>query len=161
MCTFSFNKCPIYAHDGASAKFMTNSHETNKSAALTEWFLALTELFPALAELFPVLTEMFLGIGQAYFFVFGLDFFLPMGRNSCLSLPLDRIVYCFEQECFILLNRNFSCFWTGIFSCFWTGMIPACGQACFLLLFGRKCFIFLCVEKIGRTSPPDIWITIQ
>jgi hypothetical protein len=24
---FSFNKCPIYTHDGASAKFSTNSHE--------------------------------------------------------------------------------------------------------------------------------------
>jgi hypothetical protein len=23
---FSFNKCPIYTHDGASAKFSTNSH---------------------------------------------------------------------------------------------------------------------------------------
>ncbi len=35
MCTFTlesthfiFNKCPIYTHDGASAKFSTNSHET-------------------------------------------------------------------------------------------------------------------------------------
>jgi hypothetical protein len=25
---FSFNKFPIYNHDGASAKFSTNSHET-------------------------------------------------------------------------------------------------------------------------------------
>ena len=30
---FSFNKCPIYSHDGASAKFSTNSHETDNSAA--------------------------------------------------------------------------------------------------------------------------------
>jgi hypothetical protein len=29
---FSFNKCPIYTHDGASAKFSTNSHETDYSA---------------------------------------------------------------------------------------------------------------------------------
>ncbi len=36
MCTFTlesthfvFNKCPIYNHDGASAKFSTNSHETD------------------------------------------------------------------------------------------------------------------------------------
>ncbi len=29
---FSFNKCPIYAHDGASAKFSTNSQETDNSA---------------------------------------------------------------------------------------------------------------------------------
>ncbi len=30
---FRFNKCPIYTHDGASAKFSTNSHETDNSAA--------------------------------------------------------------------------------------------------------------------------------
>ncbi len=29
---FSFNKCPIYTHNGASAKFGTNSHETDNSA---------------------------------------------------------------------------------------------------------------------------------
>ncbi len=28
---FSFNKCPIYTHDGASAKFKSNSHETDNS----------------------------------------------------------------------------------------------------------------------------------
>ncbi len=28
---FSFNKCPIYTHDGASAKFSTNSHQTDSS----------------------------------------------------------------------------------------------------------------------------------
>jgi hypothetical protein len=28
---FSFNKCPIYTHDGASAKFSTTSHETDTS----------------------------------------------------------------------------------------------------------------------------------
>jgi hypothetical protein len=27
----SFNKCPIYIRDGASAKFSTNSHETDNS----------------------------------------------------------------------------------------------------------------------------------
>ncbi len=26
---FSFNKCPIYTHVGASAKYGTNSHETD------------------------------------------------------------------------------------------------------------------------------------
>jgi hypothetical protein len=26
---FIFNKCPIYTHDGASAKFSTNSQETD------------------------------------------------------------------------------------------------------------------------------------
>jgi hypothetical protein len=28
---FSFNKCPIYTHDSASAKFSTNSQETDNS----------------------------------------------------------------------------------------------------------------------------------
>jgi hypothetical protein len=39
MCTFTiesthfiFNKCPIYTHDGTSAKFSTNSNETDYSA---------------------------------------------------------------------------------------------------------------------------------
>jgi hypothetical protein len=39
LCTFTlesthliFNKCPIYPHDGASAKFSTNSQETDYSA---------------------------------------------------------------------------------------------------------------------------------
>ena len=31
---FSFNKCPIYNHNGASAKFKTNSHETDNSAPI-------------------------------------------------------------------------------------------------------------------------------
>ena len=41
MCTFTlesthfiFIKSPIYTHDGASAKFSTNSHETDYSVAL-------------------------------------------------------------------------------------------------------------------------------
>jgi hypothetical protein len=41
MCTFTlesthfiFNKCPIYTYDGASAKFSTNSQETDYSAVL-------------------------------------------------------------------------------------------------------------------------------
>ncbi len=33
---FSFNKCPIYTHDGASAKFSTNSHETDNSVVLEQ-----------------------------------------------------------------------------------------------------------------------------
>jgi hypothetical protein len=43
MCTFTlesthfiFNKCPIYTHDGASGKFITNSHETDYSADFGE-----------------------------------------------------------------------------------------------------------------------------
>jgi hypothetical protein len=31
---FSFNKCPIYTHDGASAKFSTNSHEKDNSVGI-------------------------------------------------------------------------------------------------------------------------------
>ncbi len=36
MCTFTletrlFNQCPIYTHDGASAKFSTNSQENDYS----------------------------------------------------------------------------------------------------------------------------------
>jgi hypothetical protein len=31
---FSFTRCPIYTHDGASAKFSTNSQETDSSALL-------------------------------------------------------------------------------------------------------------------------------
>ncbi len=33
---FSFNKCPIYTHDGAGAKFSTNSHETDYSVPWSE-----------------------------------------------------------------------------------------------------------------------------
>jgi hypothetical protein len=33
---FSFNKCPIYTHDGASAKFNTNSHETDNSVVIID-----------------------------------------------------------------------------------------------------------------------------
>ncbi len=32
---FSFNNCSIYTHDGASAKFSTNSHETAYSVLAT------------------------------------------------------------------------------------------------------------------------------
>ncbi len=31
---FSFNKCLIYIHDGASFKFSTNSHEKDNSACV-------------------------------------------------------------------------------------------------------------------------------
>ncbi len=31
---FRFNKCPIYTHDGASAKFSTNSQEMDNSVGL-------------------------------------------------------------------------------------------------------------------------------
>ncbi len=30
---FSFNECSVYTHDGASAKFSTNTHETDQSMA--------------------------------------------------------------------------------------------------------------------------------
>ncbi len=32
---FRYNNCPIYTHDGASAKFSTNSQEMDNSAAST------------------------------------------------------------------------------------------------------------------------------
>ncbi len=34
---FGFNKCPFYNHDGASAKFSTNSQETDISAGCRYW----------------------------------------------------------------------------------------------------------------------------
>jgi hypothetical protein len=47
MCTFTlesthfiFNKCSIYNHDGASAKFSTNTHETDYSVRV-QWSLLL------------------------------------------------------------------------------------------------------------------------
>ncbi len=51
---FSFNKCPIYAHNGASAKFSTNSHETDNSA------VKCRRLF---------MTRRFLGLFSTYFFL--------------------------------------------------------------------------------------------
>ncbi len=40
---FSFNKCPIYTHyDGASAKFSTNSHETDNSVSSTAVHVSYT-----------------------------------------------------------------------------------------------------------------------
>ncbi len=33
---FVFNKCPIYTHDGASAKFITNSHDADYSVLSDE-----------------------------------------------------------------------------------------------------------------------------
>jgi hypothetical protein len=41
---FRFNKCPIYTHDGASAKFSTNSHETDNSVVLAVSLLWLASL---------------------------------------------------------------------------------------------------------------------
>ncbi len=44
---FIFNKCPVDTHDGANAKFSTNSHETDYSAggsltaSLSPWHLYL------------------------------------------------------------------------------------------------------------------------
>jgi hypothetical protein len=41
---FSFRKCHIYSHDGASANFSTNSHETDNSALLYNMYHVLGEL---------------------------------------------------------------------------------------------------------------------
>ncbi len=48
---FSFNKCPIYTHDGASAEFSTNSHETDKDNSVFHvktpfFFLSIIEFCP-------------------------------------------------------------------------------------------------------------------
>ncbi len=40
---FSFSKCHIYTHDGASAKFITNSHETDNSAC-SAWKVGASSL---------------------------------------------------------------------------------------------------------------------
>ncbi len=40
---FSFNKCPIYIHDGASAKFSTNSQETELEFLKSLWGLGTEE----------------------------------------------------------------------------------------------------------------------
>ncbi len=39
---FSFNMCPIYTHDGASAKFSTNSQEMDNSARFCYFFYILS-----------------------------------------------------------------------------------------------------------------------
>ncbi len=41
---FRFNKCPIYTHDGANAKFSTNSHKTDYSAWVRVEYLGLLML---------------------------------------------------------------------------------------------------------------------
>jgi hypothetical protein len=41
---FSFSKCPIYIHDGASAKISTNSHEIDNSVAVLAGLLLSCEL---------------------------------------------------------------------------------------------------------------------
>jgi hypothetical protein len=38
---YSFNKCPIYTHDGASAKFSTNSQEMDNSVVV-QYFVAVS-----------------------------------------------------------------------------------------------------------------------
>ncbi len=40
---FIFNRCPIYTHDGASAKFSTNSQETDNSVENRERIANRTE----------------------------------------------------------------------------------------------------------------------
>ncbi len=54
MCKFTLesthiivNKCPIYTHDGASAKFSTNSHETDYSAVNAGFDKIINNVFPS------------------------------------------------------------------------------------------------------------------
>ncbi len=35
---FIFNKCPFYTHDGASAKFSTDSHEIDNSVRTIKYY---------------------------------------------------------------------------------------------------------------------------
>jgi hypothetical protein len=42
---FRINKCPIYTHDGASAKFSTNSQEMDNSGHLFTKIRELTNIF--------------------------------------------------------------------------------------------------------------------
>jgi hypothetical protein len=48
---FIFNKCPIYIHDGASAKFSTNSHEIDNSAGLKTSLVCLYRMYSVLVIL--------------------------------------------------------------------------------------------------------------
>ncbi len=55
LCTFTlecthvvFNKCPIYTHDGASAKFSTDSHEMDYSVSLLFRLFQLFHISPFL-----------------------------------------------------------------------------------------------------------------
>ncbi len=48
---FSFKKCPIYTHDGASAKFSTKSHETDKSVGYKTRISKKTGFGPKLEEI--------------------------------------------------------------------------------------------------------------
>jgi hypothetical protein len=42
---FSFNKCPIYTHNSASAKFSTNSHETVTVCRFTRTYCKEDDFF--------------------------------------------------------------------------------------------------------------------
>jgi hypothetical protein len=42
---FRFNKCPINTHDGASAKFSTNSQEMDNSVRVCFVFLSIHQIF--------------------------------------------------------------------------------------------------------------------
>ncbi len=43
---FIFNRCPIYIHDGASAKFSTNSQETDNSVMYIIYVLLQINHYP-------------------------------------------------------------------------------------------------------------------
>ncbi len=63
---FIFNNCPFHTHDGASAKFSTNSHEKDNSVGRNN--SVLTSLFPPRESL--VLTSR-LGTGNSRTFFYG------------------------------------------------------------------------------------------
>jgi hypothetical protein len=49
---FSFNKCPIYTHDGASAKCSTNPQQTDDSAVAYKKNIIFLAAFPTTGKLF-------------------------------------------------------------------------------------------------------------
>ncbi len=51
---FIFNRCPIYTHDGASAKFSTSSQEMDKSAESTVYPPSGTKNLATSRQLWPM-----------------------------------------------------------------------------------------------------------
>jgi hypothetical protein len=50
---FIFNKGPIYTHDGASAKFSTNSHKTDNSVGEESTVKGLNPFVPSVGQIWP------------------------------------------------------------------------------------------------------------
>ncbi len=61
---FRFNKCPIYTHDGASAKFSTNSQETDYSVCKPNVLYTLYHKVRTYKEYHSVCPSSELGLSQ-------------------------------------------------------------------------------------------------